>query len=63
MRKRTLNKRINWDFQYANNPSSNFYPVTSALAIRDPKKNIQFTVMTSRTHSGTVLKNGHIEFL
>jgi hypothetical protein len=40
MRKRILNKRANWDFLDRGNPASNFYPITSAIAIKDIIKNL-----------------------
>jgi hypothetical protein len=48
MRKRILNKRANWRFFDRGNPSSNFYPITSAIAIKDVSKKMQMTVLTEK---------------
>jgi hypothetical protein len=40
MRKRILNNRVNWEFENHGNPSSNYYPVTSAIAIKDNMKKL-----------------------
>lgn len=48
-----------------NNVSQNFYPVTSAIAIRDIEdgEKEQMTVMVPRTMAGSSLESGHIELL
>jgi lysosomal alpha-mannosidase len=45
--------------------SNNFYPITSALVIRDAdtKRHNQMSIMTSRTQGGSSLKSGHIELV
>jgi hypothetical protein len=35
MQKRILNYRPTWDFSAANNITSNYYPINTAIAIRD----------------------------
>ena len=46
------------------NVSSNYYPVTSAIAFRDAKKNRQVTVMNDRTQGGAAdLFNSTIELM
>ena len=45
--------------------SANFYPITSAIVIRDAdtKRHNQMILMTSRTQGGSSLKSGHIELV
>jgi hypothetical protein len=50
--------------KYEMNVSSNYYPVTSAIAFRDSKKNRQVTVMNDRTQGGSAdLFNATIELM
>jgi len=66
MQKRTLNFRSYYDINqenYAINPqniTANFYPVNSAIAIRDGAR--QFTVSNDRAQGGSSLYQGEIEF-
>ena len=43
--------------------SSNYYPINSAIALRDTKTNMQMTVMNDRSQGGAVIKNGAIELM
>ena len=43
--------------------AKSFYPVTSAIAIRDTHKKFQMTVMNSHTQAGSATKKGRIELL
>jgi hypothetical protein len=68
---RTLNARSSYRYKtqsssqthYMNNISSNYYPVTRAIAIRDTITQGQLTIMTTKTHGGSVLKPGRIELI
>jgi lysosomal alpha-mannosidase len=65
METRILNYRPTWHFKPSShqNISLNYYPVTSAIAVRDRETANQLTVMTTRTQGGTVLDNGKIELM
>jgi lysosomal alpha-mannosidase len=43
--------------------SSNYYPINSAIAIRDSSTNRQFTVMNDRAQGGSSLTDGSIELM
>lgn len=43
------------------NVTANYFPVTSAIAIRD--EDLQLTVMNSHTQGGSSLREGHIELM
>ena len=47
MQRRVLNHRDTWNFTTVLHVTPNYYPVNSAIAIRD--ENTQMTVMTSRS--------------
>jgi hypothetical protein len=63
MQKRKLNERREFDIEIAEgmNITSNFYPVTSAIAIRD--ENLQMTVSNSHSQAGSSIKEGRIELV
>ena len=66
MQKRILNYRPTWDINENYNSSNenitaNFYPVNSALSMRDGDR--VFTVMNDRSQAASALKNGQIEFM
>lgn len=66
MQERVLNYRPTWNIQdnydrSTVNVTANFYPVTSAIQIRDEKKT--FTVMNDRSQAGTSLENGKIQLM
>ena len=63
MQERKLNYRPTWDFSSAMNISSNFYPINSAMAIRDETKLLQMTIMNDRSQAGSVIEKGKFEFL
>lgn len=68
MQERYLNERVgSWVMMESpyGNISQNFYPVTSAIALRDIGDNEkeQLTVMVPRTMAGSSLKTGKIELL
>jgi len=47
-RKLNYNPRFPWPISDAQNVSSNYYPVDSAIAVKDVKKNRQVTIMNDR---------------
>ena len=63
MQKRILNYRPTWNLTTHEHVSGNYYPINSAIAIRDPVKNYQMTVMNDRSQGGSSLSNGRIELM
>mmetsp|Transcript_522 Transcript_522/g.555 ORF Transcript_522/g.555 Transcript_522/m.555 type:complete len:333 (+) Transcript_522:2018-3016(+) len=67
MQKRELNYRPTWDLVNTNyndslqNITANYYPINSAISMRDGKK--QFTVMNDRPEGGSALSEGKVEFM
>lgn len=43
--------------------SSNYYPVTSKILIRDEKKNLEVAILNDRCQGGTSLLDGKIELM
>mmetsp|Transcript_30441 Transcript_30441/g.29827 ORF Transcript_30441/g.29827 Transcript_30441/m.29827 type:complete len:161 (+) Transcript_30441:122-604(+) len=63
MQKRELDYRPTWDYSSNQKVSGNYYPVNSAIAIRDENTNAQMTVMNDRSQGGTVMETGRIELM
>ena len=63
MQKRVLNKRPGWTVDTDQKVSSNYYPINSAIAIRNANSSNQITVMNDRSQGGSVLENGTIELM
>ena len=69
MQKRILNYRsyynITQDMYLHNgqNITANYYPINSAIAIKDTAKNTQFTVSNSRSQGGSALYPGQIQLM
>ena len=62
MQERILNYRSSYNFTTNQNVSSNYYPITSAIAMRDHGK--QVTIITDRSVGGSAgLENGTIEIM
>ena len=70
MQKRTLNYRTYYNFSEVKvdqnhpghqNVSLNYYPVNSAMTLRDGDR--QFTVLNDRSQGGSSLQNGRIELM
>ena len=66
MQKRILNYRPTWDLQANYNQSNenitaNYYPVQSAISMKDGSR--VFTVMNDRSQGGSALSDGTIEFM
>jgi hypothetical protein len=65
MQRRVLNERLTWDLQLtgSQNITANYYPIGTAIAIRDPENGLQLTVMNSRTQGGSAILPGRIELM
>lgn len=63
MMHRLVNHRDDFDIKVEEPITSNYYPVTSRIALRDEKKSLQLTVMTDRSQGGTSVKEGAIELM
>ncbi|CDW86710.1 glycosyl hydrolases family 38 protein [Stylonychia lemnae] len=66
MIERHLNYRSQWMYQASShqNISVNYYPIASAIAVRDlAYGSTQMTIMTSRTQGGSVIVNSRIELM
>lgn len=68
MQKRILNYRPTWDIQGNYNDShenvtANYYPINSAISMKDVKSERTFTVMNGRAQSGSALTPGGIQFM
>jgi len=63
MQERRLNYRPTWELNLTQNQNitANYYPIGSAMAIRDDTW--QLTVMNNRAQGGSVIKNGRIELM
>lgn len=48
MQKRVLNYRPSWEVEVFDNVTSNYYPVSTAIIIRDPTATHQMTLMNNR---------------
>ena len=72
MQERILNHRSYYDFSDWTNPSrpennqnisANYYPVNSAMAIRDTKSSAQMTVNVDKSVGGSSLYRDRMEFM
>lgn len=66
MQKRILNYRPTWTLDTDMTVSSNYYPINSAIAIRDTASTdspVQMTVMNDRAQGGSSIDNGSIELM
>ncbi|EFA08765.1 lysosomal alpha-mannosidase [Tribolium castaneum] len=62
--KRELNKRSDYEYDPRNEPvSSNYYPVTSKIVIKDVENDLEVAVLNDRAQGGTSLKDGVIELM
>jgi hypothetical protein len=62
MQERKLNYRPSWNFTTEQPVSANYYPVNSAIAMRD-QHGMLISVQNDRTQGGSVLKAGRIEMM
>lgn len=64
MQYRKLNWREDWSPVESHQPiSSNYYPINSAIAIRDESDKLQMTVMNDRSQGGSSIESGRIELM
>lgn len=63
MQKRVLNYRPDWNLTTDEFASSNYYPINSAIAIRNLDNNMQLTIMNDRSQGAAVLEDGSIEIM
>jgi hypothetical protein len=61
LQQRVLNHRDSWDLDVNEPISGNFYPVNSAIVIRDCKRELQ--VLPDRAQGGSSLSDGLVELL
>ncbi|CDW79296.1 glycosyl hydrolases family 38 protein [Stylonychia lemnae] len=63
MQKRILGYRPTWNLtDQTDNTSCNYYPIQTAIAIRDEEGN-QMTIMNDKSQGGSVLEPGRIEIM
>jgi lysosomal alpha-mannosidase len=60
---RKLNFRKTWHLEAIEKVSSNYYPITSWIFIRDLIKNLQLTVLPDRAQGGSSLTDGSVELM
>jgi len=63
MQERQLDHRPTWDLKTRAKVPSNYYPVCSAIAIRDLIHPWQMTVLPDRSQGGSSLRHGRIELM
>lgn len=64
MIQRTKNSRSDYPFDVTDESiSSNYYPITSKILIRDEQKNLEVAVLNDRSQGGTSLTDGIIEIM
>ena len=63
MQKRVLNYRPTWNFSTILNVTQNYYPVNSAIVIRDDTNMGQLTLMNTRCQGGSALSKGTVELM
>ena len=68
MQKRILNYRPTWDIQGNYNDSNenvtaNYYPINSAIHMKEVNSDREFTVMNGRPQSGSALTPGGIQLM
>ncbi|XP_025835230.1 lysosomal alpha-mannosidase-like [Agrilus planipennis] len=61
--KRVRDFRPSWNFSIDEYISSNYYPITSKILIRDEKNDLEVAVLTDRGQSGTSLNDGEVELM
>jgi hypothetical protein len=62
MQTRVLNKRPTFNLSTNETVSANYYPINSAIVVRDTAQNLSLVVTNDRSQGGSVLQNG-IEFM
>lgn len=60
---RLRNARSTYLLKDVNPISDNYYPVTSTILIRDPKKAVEVAILTDRAQGGSSLTDGQLELM
>ena len=55
MQERKVDYRPTWDLKTDMKVSANYFPINSAIAIRDKNSSVQMTVMNDRSQGGSSL--------
>ncbi|KAL1517913.1 hypothetical protein ABEB36_001613 [Hypothenemus hampei] len=63
MLKRVRDFRPTWNLSTHELESSNYYPVTERINIKDPNQDIQLSILTDRAQGGSSLEDGDIELM
>lgn len=63
MQQRILDYRPTWDFVPFINVTQNYYPINSAIAIKDTNNMNQLTLMSTRAQGGSSVTNGTVELM
>ncbi len=63
MQKRILDYRPTWNFTTNLTATQNYYPINSAIAIKDVANGNQLTLMSTRAQGGSSLKKGTVELM
>ena len=63
MQHRRLNFRSDWHLLTEERFSANYYPINSAVAVVDQKKNLQMTVLNDRAQGGSVIEEARVELM
>ena len=63
MQERIVGYRPTWNLTTNMTVSANYYPINSAIAIRDKNSTVQMTVMNDRSQGGASLQPGTIELM
>jgi len=67
MQKRILNHRdyydVNTQYVAHQNITANYYPINSAISIKDASQSIQFSVQNDRSQGGSSLGKGEVELM
>lgn len=66
MQKRVMNYRPTWDLTTASgglNVTANYYPIQTAIAMKDEETDVQFIVMNDRSQGGSVIQDGRVELM
>ncbi|XP_044269402.1 lysosomal alpha-mannosidase-like isoform X2 [Tribolium madens] len=62
--KRQRNKRSDYDYDSSEEPvTSNYYPITSKIVIKDETQKLEVAVLNDRAQGGSSLKDGEIELM
>ncbi|KAI7688348.1 Lysosomal alpha-mannosidase [Sarcoptes scabiei] len=61
--RRIRHHRPTWELQTNEEVSSNYYPVTSWIFIRDLSKDLQMTILPDRSEGGSSMTDGTIEMM